>query len=61
MDGKHSKRLQNINVYVWTGPQNTSILGLLGFTLSSPVLSLVGRRLVLSNKILLYLSVIYCY
>ena len=21
MDGKHSMRLQNVNVYVWTGPQ----------------------------------------
>ena len=21
MDGKHSMRLQNVNVYVWTGPE----------------------------------------
>ena len=23
MDGKHSMRLQNVNVYVWTGPKIT--------------------------------------
>ena len=23
MDGKHSMRLQNVNVYVWTGPKTS--------------------------------------
>ena len=27
MDGKHSMRLQNVNVYVWTGPEPTGRLG----------------------------------
>ena len=25
MDGKHSMRLQNVNVYVWTGPQTKQL------------------------------------
>ena len=26
MDGKHSMRLQNVNVYVWTGPDTKTLL-----------------------------------
>ena len=29
MDGKHSMRLQNVNVYVWTGPKCLAVIAAL--------------------------------